>query len=81
MKKLLKLLFSRVFLVCLMLAVQLALLGVFMQVLGDRYIYIQGILIGVRFFAVLKIINNKSNPAYKIAWLLWKRTPACPSPR
>lgn len=70
MKKLLKLLFSRVFLVCLMLAVQLALLGVFMQVLGDRYIYIQGILIGVRFFAFLKIINNKSNPAYKIAWLL-----------
>lgn len=70
MKKLLKIMFSRAFIVCFMLAAQLALLGVFTYVLDGRYIYMQVFLIILRFIAVLKIINNKSNPAYKIAWLL-----------
>ncbi|MDD5952623.1 MAG: cardiolipin synthase [Oscillospiraceae bacterium] len=70
MKKLLKIMFSRVFFVCLLLAVQLALLATFMYGLGESFIYVQVLLIGIRFFAVLKIINNKSNPAYKIAWML-----------
>lgn len=70
MKKLFKILVSRAFLVCLILAVQLTLLGILMYTLQEQYVYLEGILIAVRIFAVLKIINNKSNPAYKIAWLL-----------
>jgi cardiolipin synthase len=62
--------FSRAFIVCFLLAVQLALLGVFMYTLDGTYIYVQAILIGIRLFAMLRIINNNSNPAYKIAWLL-----------
>lgn len=70
MKKLLKVFISRAFIVSLLLFIQLALLSLFMFTLEDQYQYIRVILVGVRFFAAWRIINNKSNPAYKIAWLI-----------
>ncbi len=70
MKRLLKVFISRAFIVSLLLFIQLVLLSLFMFTLEDQYHYIRFILVGVRFFAAWRIINNKSHPAYKIAWLI-----------
>ena len=70
MKRLLKLMISRVFIVCFLLAATIAVITAFMYIFQDQAIYWRTILIAVRIIAALLIINNKSNPAYKIAWLL-----------
>lgn len=70
MKKLLKIFVSRAFIVSLLLFIQLAFLSLLMFILDDQYYYVRISLVAVRFFAAWRIINNKSNPAYKIAWLI-----------
>lgn len=70
MKKLLQLLFHRMVICALLMVVQAAVLVVmileFQKYFG--YFYIFCIFLSV--CAVLYIINNRSNPAYKIAWLI-----------
>ena len=70
MKKILQFLFHRVVICAMLMLVQAAVLVVmilqFQKYFG--YFYIFCIVLSV--CAVLYIINNRSNPAYKIAWLI-----------
>lgn len=68
--KLLKLLTHRVTLVVLLLLLQLALLFGSILFLQDDFVYFYVVYIIVSVAAVLHIINDRSQPAYKIAWLI-----------
>ena len=69
-KKLFQLLFHRVVLVGLAILAQLAILLVMLLRFQEYFVYFYAISITVSVAAVLYIINNRSNPAYKIAWII-----------
>ncbi|WEG73124.1 cardiolipin synthase [Vagococcus intermedius] len=68
--KILKLLTHRVTLVVLLLALQLVLLFGSVWYFKDDFVYFYIVYIIVSIMAALHIINGRSNPAYKIAWLI-----------
>lgn len=70
MKKILQMLFHRVVIGALLMILQLVLLILMLEQFQRYYVcfYIACILISVA--AALYILNNRSNPAYKIAWLI-----------
>ncbi|KGK87757.1 cardiolipin synthase [Clostridium sp. HMP27] len=70
MKKLLKLLFSRAFLIGCAILVQIFTLVIMIWKFGEYFIYFNTISSLLSAIAVLWIINNKNNPAYKIAWII-----------
>ena len=70
MKKLLKLLFHRVVLVGVAIAAQVLVLTLVFVYFQDRFVYFYGICILISFAVVLRIVNGKSNPGYKIAWII-----------
>lgn len=69
-KKLFRLLFHRVVLVGTAILAQLAILLVMLLRFQEYFVYFYAISIAVSVAAVLYIINNRSNPAYKIAWII-----------
>ena len=69
-KTLFQLLFHRVVLVGLAILAQLAILLVMLLRFQEYFVYFYAISITVSVAAVLYIINNRSNPAYKIAWII-----------
>ena len=70
MRKILKLLFQRVVIVGAFLAIQVAILVSMILKFNDYFVYFYGISILLSAIAVLSIISNKSNPGYKIAWII-----------
>ena len=70
LKKIAKLLFNRVFYVIFAMAVQLGwLLTIFLRLAGySRYMSIALDVISI--LVVLKIVNRKINPSYKLAWTM-----------
>lgn len=70
LKKIAKLLFNRVFYVLFAMAVQLGwLLTIFLRLAGySRYMSIALDVISI--LVVLKIVNRKINPSYKLAWTM-----------
>lgn len=70
MNNLLRILFSRMILVGLSLLVQIAVLITIILRFGDYFIYFYVFCLIVSVAAVLWIINNNNNPAYKITWLV-----------
>lgn len=69
-KKLLRLLFHRLVLVGAAILAQLAILLVMLLRFQEYFVYFYAVSIAVSVAAVLYIISNRSNPAYKIAWII-----------
>ncbi|NTV89639.1 MAG: cardiolipin synthase, partial [Clostridiales bacterium] len=65
-----KFLFHRITLILVAVVLQLLVLTVALVVLRGSFAYFYGGSILVSFIALLWIINNNSNPAYKIAWII-----------
>ncbi|MGI5960125.1 MAG: cardiolipin synthase [Massiliimalia sp.] len=70
MKKLIQFLFHRVVLVGLMIFVQILILVVAMVKFQHSFVYFYAICEFLSLMVVLYIINDKSNPGYKIAWIV-----------
>lgn len=70
MRKMLKFLFSRLVIVCLLLAVQLAFIVFLLMFLGQAQIYVAWALQIGSFAVVLWIISKQDNPSYKLAWCI-----------
>ena len=69
-KKLFRLLFHRLVFAGVALLVQVVILLVLLLRFEDYFVYFYGISVAVSLAVVLYIINNRSNPAYKIAWII-----------
>lgn len=69
-KKLLRLLFHRMVLVGTAILAQLVILLLMLLRFQEYFVYFYGVSIAVSVVAVLYILNNRSNPAYKIAWII-----------
>lgn len=70
MKKILRLLFSRLVFVIVSLLIQILTLIVIIWRFSNIFVYFYAVCSILSVFAVFKIINDKSNPAYKIAWII-----------
>ena len=67
MKKLLKLLFSRLVLVIFLLLIEAALLVLMVLKFEEYFIYFYAVCVGLSLICTVRIINDRSNPGYKIA--------------
>ena len=70
LKKIAKLLFNRVFYVIFAMAVQLGWLLTIFLLLAGYSRYMSFILDVISILVVLKIVNRKINPSYKLAWTM-----------
>lgn len=70
MKKLVSLLFHRIFLVGLFLMIQVVVLLVMILQFSDYFVYFYWLSFALSVLAVLWIVGTKSDPAYKIAWII-----------
>ena len=70
MKKLASLLFHRLTVTAVLLVVQLALLLAMMGRFSAYFVYFYWLCIALSVAAVLWIVGNKSDPGYKIAWII-----------
>jgi cardiolipin synthase len=65
-----KFVFGRTGFIILLLLIQIGVIFVGIDVLGDRFPYLMGILTFISMVVVVYIINRNDNPAYKLAWML-----------
>ena len=70
MKKILRFLTQRVVLTALLILIQALLLFGIIWKLNNYFIYFYAFSVLLSLLLTLRIINNKSNPAFKIAWLI-----------
>lgn len=70
MKKILQTLFHRGVIAILLIVVQAAILLTMIVKFSNYFVYFYGICLLLSLCVALYIINNKSNPAYKIAWII-----------
>ena len=70
MKKILRFLTQRVVLTALLILIQAHLLFGIIWKLNNYFIYFYAFSVLLSLLLTLRIINNKSNPAFKIAWLI-----------
>ena len=70
MRNFLKMLFSRMAVVVLALALQVAALILMLVIFEDYVVFFYAFCLLISLLAVLKIVNDRSNPGYKIAWLI-----------
>ena len=70
MKKLFKLLFSRLFMITLLILLQVALIITFLFYLNENYTYYQAVSIFTSIILVFFIINRDNNPSTKIPWIV-----------
>lgn len=70
MNKLLKLLFHRCVVVAVALIVQVTVIIAIIKSFNDYFVAFYWVCIAFSILAVLWIIGSKSNPAYKIAWII-----------
>lgn len=70
MKNTIKILLGRVGLVGLLIAIQLAVLVVFMLWFENYFVYFYAICVILSLLCVFWVVNNESNPGYKIPWII-----------
>ena len=70
MRKFLRFLTQRVVLTALLIVIQALLLFGIIWKLNNYFVYIYAASVLLSLLLTLRIINNKSNPAFKIAWLI-----------
>ena len=70
MKKLFKLLFSRLFFGGIFILIQIAVMVAALQYFSDRYAQVQTAFMVLSVLAVLYIVNQDGSSAFKIAWIL-----------
>ena len=70
MNKLLRLLFLRVVIIALLMLVQLLLLLGMILRFNNYFVYFYACSVVISIAVVLWIVNDKSNPGYKIAWII-----------
>ncbi len=70
MKKLLQLLFHRVVIVIVFMLIQLCLLGMMILRFNEFFTYFYAFSTVASIAMVIWIVSNKSNPGYKIAWII-----------
>ncbi len=70
MKNLLKLVSNRAIIIALLILLQLGLLFAIIFRFHEYFVYFYTIYIIVSAAVIIKIVNNRSNPAYKIAWII-----------
>ena len=70
MKKLLKVLFSQVVIISLLIILQLGLMVASVLRLSNYFIYVNWLLNLISMAVVVLIVNRHSNPAYKLAWVI-----------
>lgn len=70
MKKLLQLLFHRAVIVGALILFQICILVLMILLFWEYFIWFYAVCILISLAAVLWIVNDKSNPAYKIAWII-----------
>lgn len=70
MNKLLRFLFSRVFLVSASILVQAFVLVLVVWRFGNYFVYFYGLFILLSILAVIWIVSDRTNPAYKLAWII-----------
>lgn len=68
MNKIKKILLSRIFIVGVLIIIQIIWFVNFMLNLTSESWWIQILMRGLSFFALIFVINRKDNPAYKLAW-------------
>lgn len=69
-KGLLNIVFSRIFVVAVLLVLQLIIFGATVTFLRDYATYVYAIFLLLEIISVIYIINSKSNSAFKISWIL-----------
>ena len=69
-KKLLKILLHRVVLIGLAIAVQIVLLVLMLVKFQEFFVFFYALCVVLSMVVVLFIVNGKSNPGYKIAWII-----------
>ena len=70
MKKILKLLFHRIFLIGFLIFLQASILIFIIIRFSEYFIYFYSFSLVLSMVVVLWILNNRSNPSYKIAWII-----------
>lgn len=70
MKKLLSFLYSRIFIVGLSLLIQIAVLVVVVWRFNQYFSFFYAVCVVLSLIAVLVLVSNTSNPAYKISWII-----------
>ncbi|MGY3765974.1 cardiolipin synthase [Vagococcus vulneris] len=70
MEKLRKILTNRAVIVGLLIAIQLAVLFLIVYRFSEYFVYFYFVYIAISVGVILKIVNSRSNPAYKIAWMI-----------
>lgn len=70
MKNTLKILLGRVGIIGVLIALQLGILILFMLAFQKYFVYFYGICALLSLLCVFFILNNNSNPGYKIAWII-----------
>lgn len=70
MKKVLKVIFSRLFIVGILITIQLGVLGFAVWSLSEKFIYLYFFFIILSMAVVIYIISRKDNPSYKLAWTI-----------
>lgn len=70
MKKILKILLHRLAIVIFMLVLQILALVIMILKFNNYFVYFYAFCVLLSLLVLLHVINNKSNPSYKIAWML-----------
>jgi len=70
MKKILKILFSRLFFIILAVLTQLTWIVILVWKLNEISTYVSFVMSVISFIAVLILVNRRINPAYKLAWTI-----------
>lgn len=70
MKKTLKFLFSRMFIVGILLLIQATILGLVIWKLSEYFVYVYATFAFISMMVVLYIVNRTDNPSYKLAWTI-----------
>ncbi|MGX7013604.1 cardiolipin synthase [Vagococcus silagei] len=70
MNKVMKLISNRVVIVLVLILIQLAILSDIIYRFREFFVYFYFFYIVISAIVIIKILNNRSNPAYKIAWIV-----------
>ncbi|MGL4362761.1 MAG: cardiolipin synthase [Cellulosilyticaceae bacterium] len=70
LKKILKLFFSRMFIVGMLILIQLIILILAIWKLGDYFVYLYMLFVAISMATVIYILSKTENPSYKLAWVI-----------
>jgi len=70
MRKILKFLISRLAITCFFILIQLSMLFIAMLAFTSTFIYFYFIMLIFSMFLIIAIINDDSNPTFKMAWII-----------